>query len=84
MKNLQQLHKSANAELKKAAQDAINSNKLRQTSKKLAAKYNISSQTVVNYVYGQGRDGFLKKCLTDDFINASLATGRLKEKTEAK
>lgn len=63
---LKQRHNETDKCLKSAASGIINNNKLRDFSKEIAKKYGISGQTVINYVYGQGKDGYLKDSILSD------------------
>lgn len=63
---LQQRHMDTDKRLNKVAQKVINKNRLREISRELAPKYQVSSQTIINYIYGQGKDGFLKEALIAD------------------
>lgn len=67
--NIKQRHRNTDKRLNKAAQKIINSNKLREFAKELAPKYDVSGQTIINYIYGQGKDGFLKEALIDELVN---------------
>lgn len=66
--NYKQLHKDADKRLKAAAQKVIDADGVRKFAREVAPKYKISGQTVINYIYGQGKDGFLKECLIDELL----------------
>lgn len=63
---LKQRHNETNKCLQSAASGLINNSKLRDFSKEVSKKYGISAQTVINYVYGQGKDGYLKDAILSD------------------
>jgi len=65
-KQLRQRHKEAVAELKKVAAPFINDNSLNQKAKAIEKNLGVSYQTVVNYVYGKTKDGFLTEAITKE------------------
>lgn len=69
---LKQRHEETDNRLKAAAIGLINNSKLRDFAKKVSEKYGISGQTVINYVYGQGKDGYLKEAILSDLKKSRL------------
>lgn len=67
--DLKKLHKATDKKLLAVAQKAINHGNMKEISKNLGEKHGVSGQTIRNYVFGQGKDGFLKQCLIEDFEN---------------
>lgn len=63
---VKQRHKAIDKQLNKVAQKIINAPNTRAEAKKLAIKYQVSGQTILNYIYGMGSDGFLKEALIAD------------------
>ena len=66
-KQLKQRHKEACAELKTAALPYIDNNSLNEQARGIGKKLGVSYQTVVNYVYGKSKDGFLVEAMTKEF-----------------
>ena len=66
-KQLRQRHKEACAELKKVASPYIDSNSLNSEAVKIGKRLGVSFQTVVNYVYGKSKDGYLTEAITKEF-----------------
>jgi len=64
--SLKQRHTSTDKRLNKAAQKVINGPSLRNWAKKAGEKYDVTGQTIINYLYGMGKDGFLKEALIED------------------
>lgn len=62
-KMVKAMHMAADRELRKLSRKYIS----KETYLKLAKKHDVSGQTVINYIYGLGSDGFLKQCLIEDF-----------------
>lgn len=56
------IHMEADRKLRKLSNRYIS----KDTIIKLAKKHDVSGQTVINYIYGLGKDGFLKQCLIED------------------
>jgi len=63
---VKQRHKAVDKRLNKAAQKIINGPNTRKEVKPLAEKHGVSGQTILNYLYGMGSDGFLKEALIAD------------------
>lgn len=59
-------HRLTDRKLNKLAQKHINGNTLRTEAARLGKKYDVSGQTIINYIYGQGKDGFLKEALISE------------------
>lgn len=55
-------HKEANKALHKLSEKHGN----KDTAKKLAVKFGVSSQTILNYLHGMGSDGYLKDAIILD------------------
>lgn len=66
-KQLRQRHKEACMELKKAALPYIDGNTLNLEAVKIGRRLGVSFQTVVNYVYGKSKDGYLTEAITKEF-----------------
>lgn len=67
-KQLKQRHKEACAELKKIALPFIDNGTLNEQARLIEKRLGISYQTVVNYVYGKAKDGYLTEAITQEFI----------------
>ena len=63
---LKQRHLRTDKRLNRVAKKIINGPNPRQAVKPLAEKFNVSGQTILNYLYGMGSDGFLKEALIDE------------------
>lgn len=68
-KKLKERRKVACAELKKVAMPYIDNKTLNEKSEIIGKRLGVSFQTVVNYVYGKAKDGFLIEALTEEFKN---------------
>lgn len=66
-KQLKVRHKEASAELKKVALPYIDNNTLNSVALKIGGILGVSFQTVVNYVYGKAKDGFLTEAISNEF-----------------
>jgi hypothetical protein len=66
-KQLKVRHKEASAELKKVALPYIDNNTLNSVALKIGGILGVSFQTVVNYVYGKAKDGFLTEAICNEF-----------------
>ena len=66
-KKLKVRHKEASAELKKVALPYIDNNTLNSVALKIGGILGVSFQTVVNYVYGKAKDGFLTEAISNEF-----------------
>jgi len=66
-KQLKQRHKEACAELKKVAAPYIDNSTLNAEALKIGRNLGVSFQTVVNYVYGKAKDGYLTEAITKEF-----------------
>jgi len=66
---LEQRHKSTDKRLNRAAQKVIGGPSARTWAKKMGEKYGYTGQTILNYLYGMGKDGFLKEALIDELVN---------------
>lgn len=66
-KQLRQRHKEACEGLKKAAIQYIDNNTLNSEAVKIGKRLGVSYQTVVNYVYGKSKDGYLTEAITKEF-----------------
>ena len=64
--NIKQRHKETDRALNKAAQRVINSRSLRRWAQVAGDKHGFTGQTIINYLYGMGKDGFLKEALIED------------------
>lgn len=71
---LKKLHKNTDKILLIAASNTIDAGKITGVSKRLAEKYNVSDQTILNYIHGRGKDGFLKQLLIEDFKEINKVT----------
>lgn len=69
---LQHRHTATDKTLNRAAQRIINGPSARQAIKPLAVKYGVTGQTILNYMYGMGKDGFLKEALINDLKNGVI------------
>jgi len=65
-KQLKQRHKEAVIELKKAAAPYLDKG-LNDAAKKIGKNIGVSFQTVVNYVHGRTKDGYLTEAITKEF-----------------
>lgn len=63
---VKQRHIRANKALSRAAQKIKNGPNTRKAVEPLAKKHRVSGQTILNYLYGMGSDGFLKEALIAD------------------
>jgi len=63
---LEQRHKATDKKLNKLAQPVINGQSARTWAKQAGEKYGYTGQTILNYLYGMGKDGFLKEALIQD------------------
>lgn len=66
-KKLKVRHKEASAELKKVALPYIDNNTLNSVALNIGGILGVSFQTVVNYVYGKAKDGFLTEAICNEF-----------------
>ena len=66
---VKQRHNKTDKALNRAAQPIINGTNTRQAVKPLAKKHGVTPQTILNYLYGMGSDGFLKEALISDLTN---------------
>ena len=66
-KQLRQRHKEACSQLKKAASPYIENSTLNSEAIKIGKQLGVSFQTVVNYVYGKSKDGYLTEAITSEF-----------------
>jgi len=66
-KQLKQRHKTACIELRKVAAPYIDDNTLNAKSLVIGKNLGVSFQTVVNYVYGKSKDGYLTEAITKEF-----------------
>lgn len=66
-KKLKLRHEKASAELKKVAIKYIDNNTLNKEAEKIGKSLGVSFQTVVNYVYGKAKDGYLTDAITELF-----------------
>lgn len=69
--DFKQRHKEAHSKLQKVALPVINKQGLNKTCRAIAAKLNVSDQTVINYVSGSCKDGFLTEAIAYEFQNLS-------------
>lgn len=64
---LKQRHTKTDKRLNLAAQKVINGKTpVRAWAKEAGTKYGVTGQTILNYLYGMGKDGFLKEALLED------------------
>ena len=63
---VEQRHRKTDKTLNRVAQKLINSPRTKSAVLPLAKKHGVSSQTILNYLYGMGSDGFLKEALISD------------------
>ncbi len=68
-KQLRQRHKKACVLLKKVASPHIENSTLNSEALKIGKRLGVSFQTVVNYVYGKSKDGYLTEAITKEFQN---------------
>lgn len=66
-KQLRERHKEACAILNKVAEPYINNKTLNTQAEKIGKRLGVSYQTVVNYVYGKSKDGYLTEAITKEF-----------------
>jgi len=66
-KQLKQRHKEACLELKKVAATYIDDSTLNAKALVIGKNLGVSFQTVVNYVYGKSKDGYLTEAITKEF-----------------
>lgn len=66
-KQLQKRHEKAQEELKAVAIPIIAKSSAKRECEKVAKKLDVSYQTVINYVYGMAKDGFLTEAIRDVF-----------------
>lgn len=66
-KQLKQRHKESRVALKKIATPYIDDNTLNAKALKIGENLGVSFQTVVNYVYGKSKDGYLTEAITKEF-----------------
>ena len=71
MATVKQRHDKVNKVLNKAAQPVIESGKLRGWAKEAGKRYGLTGQTIINYLYGMGKDGFIKEALLEDLSKQS-------------
>lgn len=64
---LKERHNIANTKLKSIAIPKIEKYSLKTTTELVANNLCISAQTVVNYIYGRGKDGFLVEAIIKEF-----------------
>lgn len=57
---LKQLHARTNKQLRKEADFILNCNDTKSYIIPIAEKHGVSIQTVLNYIHGTGKDGYLK------------------------
>lgn len=63
---VEQRHRKTDKTLKRLAEKLINAPNTRKEVIPLAEKHGVTPQTVLNYLYGMGSDGFLKEALIAD------------------
>lgn len=63
---VKQRHIKTNSVLNKSAQHILQSKNTKKIISPLALKYDVSLQTILNYLHGMGSDGFLKEALIED------------------
>lgn len=68
-KQLKQRHKAASKELNRVASPYIENGSLNFEAIKIGKELGISFQTVVNYVYGKSKDGYLTEAITQEFLS---------------
>lgn len=66
-KQLKLRHKEACLELNKVATPYIDNCTLNAEAVKIGKRLGVSFQTVVNYVYGKSKDGYLTEAITKEF-----------------
>lgn len=66
---VEQRHRKTDKTLNRLAQKVINGPNTRGAVKPLAKKHGVTPQTILNYMYGMGSDGFLKEALITDLAN---------------
>lgn len=66
-KQLRQRHKDACSQLRKSASPYIDNETLNLQAKVIGKQLGVSFQTVVNYVYGKSKDGYLTEAITSEF-----------------
>jgi len=64
---LKERHEVAVAALKSVAFPKIKKEGLKKQCKAVASNLGVSYQTVINYVYGMAKDGFLTEAITKEF-----------------
>ena len=65
---LKEKHRLADNKLFKLSSKHSNS----ATAKHLAMKFNVSPQTILNYLHGLGADGYLKDCIIESLLKNEL------------
>lgn len=71
---VEQRHRKTDKSLNRLAQKIINGPNTKLAIQPLAKKHGVSSQTILNYLYGMGSDGFLKEALIAD-LTVKTKTG---------
>lgn len=67
---LQQRHIKTDKQLRDAAGKVVNGKSARKWAEEMGEKYNVTGQTILNYIHGMGKDGFLKEALLTELTNA--------------
>lgn len=64
--DLKKRHKETDIQLKKLAPSLFDKKDSRDRLYKIAANCNVTAQTVKNYIYGIGSDGYLKDAIIEE------------------
>jgi len=65
---LKSKHEKANKMLLKLSSKHSN----KDTASRLARLFDVSDQTILNYLHGRGSDGFLKMCIIEELTAEAL------------
>ncbi len=68
LKNFRERHLKAKQELKRIAMPILDKIEKKGAVEAIGKYLNVSGQTVLNYVYGNGKDGFLVEAITNQFL----------------
>lgn len=66
-KELSRRHKDADKQLKQLAYEALKKKVWKKELIPIAARLGCNYQTIVNYIEGQGKDGYFKDLLIEEF-----------------
>lgn len=69
---LKMRHDLAKAKLKSVAMPKIEKHTLKEVINPVAKNLNVAPQTVVNYIYGRAKDGFLTEAIMEEVKSLKL------------